>query len=318
MKDLRIICMGTPDFAVESLRQIHKSGRKVVAVVTAPDKKAGRGQKIQQSAVKKYAEENKLPVLQPTNLKSEEFIAELKAFQADIQVVVAFRMLPEVVWNMPAMGTFNLHASLLPNYRGAAPINWAVINGEEYSGVTTFFLKHQIDTGDVILQEKVKLAPRETAGSLHDKLMNVGGKLVIKTFDLIESGDYELKSQDQLIDSNSPINEAPKIFREDCEIQWHKSAEEVDRLIRGLSPYPAAWTSIKSLSNGKKLNLKIFKAKPTEIQSKSKEIKIIDRKLHIGTKDYFLEIEELQLEGKKRMTASSLLNGFSFNDQEID
>ena len=285
---------------------------------TAPDKKAGRGQKVQQSAVKKYAEENKLPVLQPTNLKSEEFIAELKAFEADIQVVVAFRMLPEVIWNMPAMGTFNLHASLLPNYRGAAPINWAVINGEEYSGVTTFFLKHQIDTGDVILQEKVKLEPRETAGSLHDKLMNVGGKLVIKTFDLIESGDYELKSQDQLIDSNISINEAPKIFREDCEIQWHKSAEEVDCLIRGLSPYPAAWTSIKSLSNGKKLNLKIFKAKPTEIQSKSKEIKIIDRKLHIGTKDYFLEIEELQLEGKKRMTASSLLNGFSFDDQEID
>lgn len=318
MKDLRIIFMGTPDFAVESLRKVYESGRKVVAVVTAPDKKAGRGQKVQQSAVKKYAVENNLPVLQPTNLKSEEFIAELKAFQADIQVVVAFRMLPEIVWNMPPMGTFNLHASLLPNYRGAAPINWAVINGEEYSGVTTFFLKHQIDTGDVILQEKVKLAPRETAGSLHDKLMNVGGELVIKTFDLIESGDYELKSQDQLIDSNSPINEAPKIFREDCEIQWHKNAEEVDRLIRGLSPYPAAWTSIKSLSNGKKLNLKIFKAKPSEIQSKAKEIKIIDRKLHIGTSDFYLEIEELQLEGKKRMSATSLLNGFSFDDQEID
>lgn len=318
MKDLRIIFMGTPDFAVESLRKVYESGRKVVAVVTAPDKKAGRGQKVQQSAVKKYAVENNLPVLQPTNLKSEEFIAELKAFQADIQVVVAFRMLPEVVWNMPAMGTFNLHASLLPNYRGAAPINWAVINGEEYSGVTTFFLKHQIDTGDVILQEKVKLAPRETAGSLHDKLMNVGGELVIKTFNLIESGDYELKSQEQLIAPNSLINEAPKIFREDCEIQWHKNAEEVDRLIRGLSPYPAAWTSIKSLSNGKKLNLKIFKAKPSEIQSKSKEIKIIDRKLHIGTSDFYLEIEELQLEGKKRMSATSLLNGFSFDDQEID
>ena len=198
-KDLRIIFIGTPDFAVESLKQIYESGRNVVAVITASDKKSGRGRKIQQSAVKNYALEHKIPVLQPTNLKGQDFLNELKSYNANLQVVVAFRMLPEVVWNMPELGTFNLHASLLPNYRGAAPINWAIINGEKETGVTTFFLKHEIDTGDLLLQERVAISENETAGSLHDKLMSVGGELVLKSIALIESGNYQLINQEELI-----------------------------------------------------------------------------------------------------------------------
>jgi methionyl-tRNA formyltransferase len=317
MKNLRIIFMGTPEFAVESLRQIHESGRNVVAVVTAADRKAGRGQKVQQSAVKKYAESKEIPVLQPTNLKSEDFLAELKSYRADIQVVVAFRMMPEVVWDMPPMGTFNLHASLLPNYRGAAPINWAIINGEKESGVTTFFLKHQIDTGDVLFQEKVRISEKESAGSLHDKLMKVGGKLVLKTFEAIESEKYTLIPQQDLISAEGKPTEAPKIFRADCEIDWGKPAAEVDQLIRGLSPYPAAWTTVYNESNQKKLNLKIFQVEISDIKSMPRSIKVIDQKLYLGTADYYLEIKELQLEGKKRMSVANLLNGFSFDQNQI-
>lgn len=317
MKDLRIIFIGTPDFAVESLRQIHESGRNVVAVVTSVDRKAGRGQKVQQSAVKKYAESQGIPVLQPTNLKSEDFLEELKSYQADIQVVVAFRMLPEVVWNMPPLGTFNLHASLLPNYRGAAPINWVIINGEKESGVTTFFLKHQIDTGDVLFQEKVTIEDKETAGSLHDKLMAVGGKLVVKTLEAIESEDYKLIPQQELDTTDGRSKAAPKIFRADCEINWEETALAVDRLIRGLSPYPAAWTTVYNESTQKKLNLKIFQTEISELKSKARAIKTIDQKLYLGTADYFLEIKELQLEGKKRMSAEDLLNGFSFEQHQI-
>lgn len=317
MKDLRIIFIGTPDFAVESLKQIHESGRNVVAVVTSVDRKAGRGQKVQQSAVKKYAESQGIPVLQPTNLKNEEFLEELKSYQADIQVVVAFRMLPEVVWNMPPLGTFNLHASLLPNYRGAAPLNWVIINGEKESGVTTFFLKHQIDTGDVLFQEKVPIEDKETAGSLHDKLMEVGGKLVLKTLEAIESKNYKLIAQQELDTTDGSPKAAPKIFRADCEINWDKTAVEVDRLIRGLSPYPAAWTTVYNEYNQKKLNLKIFQTEISELKSKARAIKIINQKLYLGTADYFLEIKELQLEGKKRMSAEDLLNGFSFEQHQI-
>jgi methionyl-tRNA formyltransferase len=312
-KDLRIIFIGTPDFAVESLRCIHESGRNVVAVITAPDRKAGRGQKLQESAVKKYALANHLEVLQPTNLKSPEFIEELKAYKADIQVVVAFRMLPEVVWNMPPLGTFNLHASLLPQYRGAAPINWAIINGEQESGVSTFFLKHQIDTGDLLLQEKVPLAERETAGSLHDKLMEIGGQLVLKSLEKIESGDYQLLEQSSLLEEGKSNKEAPKIFKEDCRIDWQENPEKIDRLIRGMSPYPTAWTTLISKENNEKqLNLKIFQAQPKAYSGEQVPGSIVVEGKNIMAicNNGALLLEELQVEGKKRMNAVALLNGF--------
>lgn len=316
MKNLRIIFMGTPEFAVESLKQIHESGRNVVAVVTAVDRKAGRGQKIHESAVKKYAIEHDIPVLQPSNLKDPNFIETLKTFKADIQVVVAFRMLPEVVWNMPPKGTFNLHASLLPKYRGAAPINWAIIRGEEETGVTTFFLKHEIDTGDVLFQEKVAIDKDETAGTLHDKLMEVGGQLVIKSLEAIETNSYSLSPQKEFEGERPLSSEAPKIFRSDCEVNWNKPVKEIDWLIRGLSPYPAAWTTIVD-ENLKKLNLKLFNGIPSQMKSKPAELKIVDQKIYVGTADYFIEVTELQLEGKKRMSANSLLNGFSFDGCKI-
>jgi len=316
-KDLRIIFFGTPAFAVESLKCILQSGRKVVAVVTAPDRKAGRGRQIKHSAVKQYASKQNLPILQPTNLKSSEFIQKLNALKADIQIVVAFRMLPEAVWSMPPLGTFNLHASLLPKYRGAAPINWAIINGEKETGLTTFFLKHQIDTGDVLLQEKVPIEVDETAGSLHDKLMLQGGQLVLKSMQIIESGDFELQSQEKLIPTENPPN-APKLFKADCQIFWNQKALQVDRLIRGLSPYPAAWTTLYSGEQKMSLQLKIFACRiSNKTARKPGKIEIDNKRLLIHCKDNLLELLEVQLEGKKRMKTADLLNGFQINNFKI-
>ncbi|MTI24447.1 methionyl-tRNA formyltransferase, partial [Fulvivirga kasyanovii] len=249
MKDLRIIYMGTPDFAVPSLEILLENKFNVVAVITAPDKPKGRGQKLMTSPVKDCAVKHNLPVLQPSNLKSPEFIEELKSYNANLQIVVAFRMLPEVVWNMPEIGTFNLHASLLPQYRGAAPINWAIINGEKETGVTTFFLKHEIDTGKIIFQEKETIREDDTVGDLYARLMQKGAQLVLKTVQAIQQEDYPQTDQNE----NQELKKAPKIFRETCQIDWSQSTAHVYNFIRGLSPYPAAWTEIL----GK--NLKLYK-----------------------------------------------------------
>lgn len=301
----RIVFMGTPDFAVATLKALLDDSANVVGVITAPDRKAGRGMKLQPSAVKKFALEKDLKVLQPTNLKSKEFLAELRSLKATLQIVVAFRMLPEVVWNMPKNGTFNLHASLLPQYRGAAPINWAVINGEKESGVTTFFLQHKIDTGDVILQERVPIADDMTAGELHDELMEVGAKLVVKTLDAIESGNCPSTPQDD----SSELKEAPKIFKDTCRIDWSKSVDEVYNLIRGLSPYPAAFTTLTD--GNSELGLKIYRASLDNSESslKAGELALFDGQLLIGCGIGKLKIEELQLAGKKRMKTADLLRG---------
>jgi methionyl-tRNA formyltransferase len=299
---MRIVFMGTPDFAVASLDALIAGGLDVVAVVTAADKPAGRGQKINESAVKKYAVEKNIPVLQPLKLKDPAFLEELRSYQADVQVVVAFRMLPELVWTMPAKGTINLHASILPNYRGAAPINHAIINGETVSGVTTFFLKHEIDTGDVIFSEQVDIGPDETAGELHDKLMVTGAQLLVKTLRAIEDETYT--EQPQIKSEN--LKHAPKIFKEFCEINWMQPAQQVYNLIRGLSPYPTAYTKLE----GK--NLKVFKAilikeQPTEApgtyQTDGKTF------LRFAAQDGYLKLTDIQYEGKKRMQIGEFLRG---------
>jgi methionyl-tRNA formyltransferase len=300
---LRIIFMGTPEFAVSSLQALVEASCEVVAVVTAPDKPAGRGLKVSMSPVKEYALQQNIPVLQPEKLKNKGFLEELKSYRADLQVVVAFRMLPEVVWNMPPLGTFNLHASLLPQYRGAAPINWAVINGETESGVTTFFLQHEIDTGQIIFQEKVAVGYHDTAGTLYDNLMKTGAELVVKTVAAIQEGNYQTTLQQE----QSDLKSAPKIFRETCEINWDKPAEQVRNLIRGLAPYPAAWTTI----NGK--SAKIFKSSVTgDIDDASAGTIATDNKkyIHVKTADRWLAIEEIQIEGKKKMAVEELLRGF--------
>lgn len=305
MEKQRIVFMGTPDFAVATLEALLEANANVVGVITAPDRKSGRGMKLQPSAVKKFAVEHGLKVLQPTNLKSEEFLDELRSLDATLQIVVAFRMLPEVVWNMPKHGTFNLHASLLPQYRGAAPINWAVINGEKESGVTTFFLQHKIDTGDVIFQESVPVPDDMTAGELHDELMEVGAKLVVKTLDAIESDNCPSSPQS----TSSELKEAPKIFKDTCRIDWSKSVQEVYNLIRGLSPYPAAFTLI---SDGEsELGLKIYQSRKTKKKEKGKMgmTRIENDRLFISCADGWLEILELQLAGKKRMRTEDLLRG---------
>jgi methionyl-tRNA formyltransferase len=302
---MKIVFMGTPDFAVASLDAIVKANYDVVAVVTAPDKPAGRGQKLAESAVKKYAVEHHIPVLQPEKLKSPEFIETLKSYQADLQVVVAFRMLPEVVWNMPPKGTINLHGSLLPNYRGAAPINHAIINGEKESGVTTFFLKHEIDTGDVIMAEKTPIENEDTAGDLHDKLMHIGAGLIVKTLNAIAAGN--VTEQPQLMSDD--LKHAPKIFKDDCKIDWNNPAEKVYNLIRGLSPYPTAFTFLNDKT------LKIFKA---EIEEKEPGISaggfLTDGKTYLkyATKDAFIKLLDIQYEGKKRMQIEDFLRGMRF------
>jgi len=301
-KDLRIIYMGTPDFAVPSLEILVENGWNVVGVVTAPDKPRGRGQKLIPSPVKEAALKHNIPVLQPTNLKSPEFIEELKGYHADIQVVVAFRMLPEVVWSMPPQGTFNLHASLLPNYRGAAPINWAIINGEKETGVTTFFLKHEIDTGSIIFQEKEPILPEDNIGSLYEKLMKKGARLVLKTIEEVANGQVSTTNQDE----SKAIHHAPKIFKETCEVNWSENAENIHNLVRGLSPYPAAWTTLQD---------KICKIYETEIigdlNGKDVGAYETDNKtyLHFQTGKGGLSIKELQIQGKKRMPIEDFLRG---------
>ena len=304
---LRIIFLGTPDFAAASLEKLVQADFNVVAVVTAPDKPQGRGKKLGTSAVKECALKYDLPVLQPTNLKSMSFLEELRSFKADLQIVVAFRMLPEVVWNMPPLGTFNLHASLLPQYRGAAPINWAIINGESETGATTFFLKHEIDTGEVIFQEKESILPDDNVGTLYQRLMDKGADLVVKTTKAIQNGDYEQKPQ--VIDGE--LKHAPKIFKQDCEIDWTQSAKDVRNFVRGLSPYPAPWTKLE----GK--NLKVFQVEGSmEPSSKERGVFDTDNKtyLRIKTGDGSLDILELQLEGKKRMKTEDFLKGFKLTN----
>lgn len=308
--------MGTPDFAVASLDALVKSKQDVVGVVTAPDRKAGRGQKIHSSAVKRYAESQGLNILQPTNLKSKEFIQALRALNADLQIIVAFRMLPEVVWNMPPLGTFNLHGSLLPLYRGAAPINWAIINQEKETGVTTFFLKHKIDTGDIILQERIKIEDDDDVGIIHDRLMEIGAKLVVKTVDLIQSGQHSSIPQNiEGIDQKRLV--APKIYKEDCLINWNSDLKSIHAFIRGLSPYPAAWTKLKHKSSERVVSLKIFKSKIISTESKELKIAEQDKSLWLSGAFGTLELEEIQIEGKRRMTAKDLLNGFNINDYEV-
>jgi methionyl-tRNA formyltransferase len=310
-KDIRIIFMGTPEFAVESLKALVENGYNVVAVVTVPDKPSGRGQKLNTSAVKDYAVSKNLPVLQPEKLKNPEFIAELSSFKADLQIVVAFRMLPEAVWQMPPLGTFNLHGSLLPDYRGAAPLNWAVINGEAETGVTTFLLKHEIDTGNMIFQEKVSIGEDDNVGSIHDKLMLIGSQLVLKTVEALASGNYPCTDQTSLLKDGRLAKHAPKIFKDDCRINWEKDGREVFNFIRGLSPYPAAFTTI--CKDEKKLILKIFDSRfvPNEHNLETGSIKT-DHKtfLDIAVKDGFIKIQSLQLEGKKRLSVQEFLRGF--------
>ncbi|WP_161890828.1 methionyl-tRNA formyltransferase [Pontibacter russatus] len=306
-RDLRIVFMGTPDFAVPTLQTLVEHGYNVVAVITAPDKPAGRGQKLHQSPVKEYAVAQNIPVLQPTNLKSEAFLEELRSFQANLQVIVAFRMLPEVVWDMPELGSFNIHGSLLPQYRGAAPINWAIINGEKETGVTSFFLKHAIDTGDLIFQERVPILEDDDFGAVYEKLKYEGAKLALRTVQAIARD--EVKSQPQI--TTAETKHAPKLYKETCEINWNQPAPQVRNFIRGLSPYPAAWTRL----NGK--TFKIFKTEvlenityssaPGQIHTDNKTY------LHVQTATGAIAVLDLQMEGKKRMPVQDLLRGYSFN-----
>ena len=305
-KDLRIIYLGTPEFAAASLKALVEGGYNVVAVVTMPDKPAGRGHQVQYSDVKKYALEVGLPILQPEKLKDEAFLEELRSYQADLQIVVAFRMLPEVVWAMPRLGTFNLHASLLPQYRGAAPINWAVMNGDKETGVTTFLLKHEIDTGNLIMQERITIGEDENVGSVHDRLMGLGTSVVLKTVDRIidcENQGIALPTTPQ--PELAELRPAPKIFKEDCEIRFaEKTAEEIHNFVRGLSPYPAAWANLTI--NGQTFeNVKIYKVEITELRNYG----ITKSDIIVPCKEGAIRILELQVPGKKRMDAKSFLNG---------
>ena len=303
--------MGTPDFAVESLRALVEGGYNVVAVVTMPDKPAGRGHQLQYSAVKQYALSAGLPILQPERLKDENFLAELKSYSADLQIVVAFRMLPEVVWNMPRLGTFNLHASLLPQYRGAAPINWAVMNGDTETGATTFMLQHEIDTGNIILQERIPIADDENVGSVHDRLMVMGAQLVTRTVDTIieaENRGVELPTIPQ--DNALELRPAPKIFKDTCAIDFSRNAEQVRNHIRGLSPYPAAWISEMPVNHPLAEALrgaKVYKATVTQHAEQKGHI-------IVPCADGYIDLLELQLPGKKRMDAAALLNGIRVNN----
>lgn len=311
MEKLRIVFMGTPEFAVGILDTIIKNHYEVVGVITAADKPSGRGQKLKYSAVKEYALDNNLRLLQPTNLKDETFLAELQSLNANLQVVVAFRMLPEVVWRMPKLGTFNLHASLLPNYRGAAPINWAIINGESKTGVTTFFIDDKIDTGAMILSKETMIGSEESAGELHDRLMTIGSESVISTLALIENGTVTTTIQ---VD-NADIRTAYKLNKDNCKVDWHKSAAEIHNLIRGLSPYPAAWCFFKD--NGEEWNVKLYEAKVISESHALAVGQIITTKkeIKVAVKDGFIQILSLQLPGKKKMAAHELLNGVSFSER---
>lgn len=310
-KSLRIVFMGTPEFAVASLDGLVKEGCNIVGVITAPDKPAGRGMKLNESTVKKYALENNLKILQPEKLKNPEFLEELKSLKADLQTVVAFRMLPEVVWNMPPLGTVNLHGSLLPQYRGAAPINWAVINGEKETGVTTFKLKHEIDTGDTLLQESFPIGENESAGEVHDKMKEIGAQLLVKTVKGLADGTLKETPQISVLSNkNLVLRKAPKIFNETCQIDFSKSVNEIHNLVRGLSPFPGAFTKFEGKT------LKIFRSEkeicsvssnPGERESDKKSF------LKFACIDGYLIVRELQLEGKKKLLTEDFLRGYRFN-----
>jgi len=307
--------MGTPEFAVESLKILVENKHNVVGVVTMPDKPAGRGHKVQFSAVKQYALGQNLPVLQPEKLKDEAFLAELRSLQADLQIVVAFRMLPEVVWNMPKFGTFNLHASLLPQYRGAAPINWAIINGEKETGATTFFLTHEIDTGKIILQEKLPISETDDAGSVHDRLMIMGAGLVKKTVELLMDGKTDAIDQGQFIHPGLELKAAPKIFKETCEIDLSWDVERVYNFIRGLSPHPAAWVELQFPNQSEKMILKVFESeKEVCMQDLPVGTIVTDGKKNakIALNDGFIILKSVQMAGKKRMEIGELLRGMRF------
>jgi len=316
-EDIRIVFMGTPDFAVESLRALVEGGYRVVGVVTMPDKPAGRGHKVQFSAVKQYAVAQQLPLQQPEKLKDEAFLEALRAWQADLQIVVAFRMLPEVVWDMPRLGTFNLHASLLPRYRGAAPINWAVINGEKETGVTTFFLTHDIDTGEVIFQERVPIGEHDDVGTVHDRLMMLGASLVTRTVDAIADGTAPRVPQSQLM-PDGPLPPAPKIFKETCRIVWDGPVAGVYNFVRGLSPYPAA-RAILAAPDGRQTPLKIYAGSklPSSGSLPPAGTLATDGKsyLHVACADGFYAVESLQLPDKKRLPVADVLHGFAINNQ---
>ncbi|HQY11569.1 MAG TPA: methionyl-tRNA formyltransferase [Ferruginibacter sp.] len=308
--DLRIVFMGTPEFAVASLDALVKAGCTIVGVITAPDKPAGRGMEIQQSAVKKYAVENNLHILQPEKLKNPEFLEELRSLKADLQIVVAFRMLPEAVWNMPPMGSVNLHGSLLPQYRGAAPINWAVINGEKETGVTTFRLKHEIDTGDILLQQRFPIGENETAGEVHDKMKDIGAQLLVKTIRGLAEGTIQELPQDPGPGiRDQKIRHAPKLFTETCRIDFYKKTAEVHDLIRGLSPFPGAFTSF----NGKTLKIYRTEKEPGTTNSSPGNFET-DKKtfLKFACADGYVQVKELQLEGKKKMAIADFLRGYHF------
>lgn len=312
----RIVFMGTPEFAVSILDELLKNEINVVGVITAPDKPAGRGQKLSESDVKKYAIERNLNILQPTNLKDDEFIKDLQNLNADLFVVVAFRMLPEIVWNMPPKGTINLHASILPNYRGAAPINWAIINGETQSGVTTFFIEKEIDTGKIIDRAYVDIDENETVGELHDRLMYLGAKVACKTVDKIRIGNIEGIPQLDLIEGE--LKSAPKIFKPFCQIDWSKPVQEVHNFCRGLSPYPTAWTILKNELKNEDKSFKIFRTEKTDQKvNGSKKLVTTKEGILFPCGDYYLRVTELQPEGKRRMNFKELLAGYAMEEFEV-
>lgn len=315
-EDLRIVYMGTPDFAVESLRCLVEGGYNVVGVITMPDKPAGRGHKLQFSPVKQYALEQNLPLLQPEKLKDEAFVEALREWKADLQIVVAFRMLPEVVWNMPRLGTFNLHASLLPQYRGAAPINWAVINGDTETGITTFFLRHEIDTGEVIQQIRIPIADTDDVGIVHDKLMMLGGKLVTETVDAILNDAVKPIPQEEMAVVGE-LRPAPKIFKDTCRIDWNQSVKRIYDFIRGLSPYPAAWSELLQ-PDGEAVVMKIFETeKIIQSHQLTPGTLLTDGKtyIHVAATNGFIGIRVLQLPGKKRLKTDELLRGFRLTEE---
>ena len=307
MRDLRIVFMGTPDFAVAILKRLVEDNYTIVGVVTAPDKPAGRGRKITESAVKKYAIEQKLFLLQPTNLKSEDFINKLKEVKATLQVIVAFRMLPKIVWEIPIYGTFNLHASLLPSYRGAAPIHWAIINGEEKTGVTTFFIDEKIDTGEIILQKEILIHKDEIVGELHDRLMNLGATLVSETVANIRNNKVSTQKQPKIDEKI-----APKLFPENCKINWEDSLDSIYNHIRGLNPFPAAWSE---MNNGGITTVKIYKVRKEKVAHREiiKTITTSKKEIKIAVKGGYIYIDELKISGKKKLDSKSLLNGYAFS-----
>ena len=314
---MRIVFMGTPEIAVFSLSKINESKHDVVAVVTVPDKPSGRGRKIKPSAVKQFAIDKKIRILQPEKLKNSDFINELKNLNADLYIVLAFRMLPKVVWSLPKKGTINLHASLLPNYRGAAPINWAIINGEKITGVTTFFIDEKIDTGKIIKQKEIPILQTDNAGTLHDKIMRQGADLVLETIDLVENDKFDIVAQEKLIDSKIELKSAPKIFKNDCEINWDTDIEQIFNFIRGLNPYPGAWTTV--LKGENEYFMKIFDVNfiLEEHNFEYNSIILEKENFKIACKNGFLIVETLQFQGKKRMKTGDFLRGFDFSDCKL-